>query len=101
MLYRKLRTKKSEGRPPIIPPNSPASQQLRQLFLEHFDPPIEVVTNHIAGLKMARMIAENVAQNHRHPERENELLRAVQPIKPYIIYDIRDLRVQHTDWVKQ
>jgi hypothetical protein len=96
-----VKDKKRTGRPPIIPPDSPALQQLRQLFLEHFDLPIELVTSHIAGLKMARSTAENVAHDHRHPECEKELVRAVQPIKPHITDDIQDLRVQYAGWAEQ
>jgi hypothetical protein len=100
-LIKHVDPKKRPGRRPIIAPNSPASQQLRQLFLEHFDLPIEMVTSHIVGLKMARSIAENVAHKHRDPQCDRELIRAVQPIKPRITFDIMDLRVQYADWVKQ
>jgi hypothetical protein len=41
------------GRPLRIPPGSEASQQLRQLFLEYFDLPLEVVTSYIVGIKIA------------------------------------------------
>jgi hypothetical protein len=96
-----VKDKKRAGRPPIIPPNSPASQQLRQPFLKRFDLPIEMVTSHIAGLKMARSTAENVAHKHRDPQCDTELVRAVQPIKPRITFDIMDLRVKYAGWVEQ
>ena len=89
------------GRPPRIPPGSEASQLLRQLFLEYFELPLEVVTGHIAGIKMARSTAERVAHNHRDSQCDKNLVRVVQPIKPALSFDLKDLRVEFVQWAKK
>ena len=99
-VVRNVKDAPRSGRPAIIPAGSPASAQLRQLFLEHFELPIEVVTSYIAGIKVARSTAESVA--HKHREYCNkELVRVVQPIKPYITFDIQDLRMEFAHWVTE
>ena len=50
---------------------------------------------------MARSTAERVAHQHRDSHCNEELVRVVQPIKPYISYDIRDLRVEFAYWISE
>jgi hypothetical protein len=95
---RNVKDAERSGRPAIIANGSPASMQLRQLFLEYFDLPIEVITGYIAGIKMARSTAERIAHEHRDPLCNKELVRVVQPIKPLISLDIQDLRVEYANW---
>jgi hypothetical protein len=97
-VVRNVRVAQRSGRPPRIPLNSQASQQLRQLFHEHFELPIEVVTNYIAGLKIARSTAERVARDHRDPLNPWPLVRVVQPSKPSLPADVRDLRIEYAEW---
>lgn len=100
-VVKNVQVARRSGRPPRIPPGSEASQQLRQLFLEYFDLPLEIVTGHIAGIKMARSTAERVAHDHRDSQCDKDLVRVVQPIKSALSYDLKDLRVEYVQWVRK
>ncbi|ERF77120.1 hypothetical protein EPUS_07661 [Endocarpon pusillum Z07020] len=47
---------------------------------------------------MARSTAENIAHKHRDPLNNHELVRVVQPNKPVLTHDVRDLRVEYAEW---
>jgi hypothetical protein len=89
------------GRPSRIPLGSEASQQLRQLFLEYFDLSLEVVTSYIAGIKTAQSTAKRVAHDHRDSLCDKDLVRVVQPIKPALCFNLRDLRTEFAHWALQ
>jgi hypothetical protein len=98
---RNVKDAERSDRPAIIANGSPASMQLRQLFLEYFDLPIEVVTGYIAGIKMVCSTAEQIAREHRDPLCNKELVQVIQPIKSLISFDIQDLHIKYANWYTQ
>ena len=86
------------GRPSIIIDGTPASQQLRDLFTTHFELPFEVVAEYFCGLKVARSTLERIAHDHRDSIHPYPLARRIQPLKPALSIDHKDLRQDFAQW---
>lgn len=88
-----------EGRPPLIQDGTPASAQLRDVFLEYHDLSLYAVAYNVFGLKASEHTLRKVAQDHRDLDHPFAIVRRVQLIKPLLTDDHIDLRYQFSTWV--
>ena len=72
---------------------SETSQLLRELFYEHFELFIKIVTTYITELKIVRNTVEQVVHEHHDSINDYELVYVVQSTKFYLSTDLKDLRI--------
>ena len=89
-----VRNAHRSGRPSIIVEGTPASQQLRTLFAQHYQMDFKSIATLLTGLKIARSTLERIAYDHRDPVNQEALVRRVQYLKPTLTLDHQDLRVE-------